>query len=161
MRPLLFLDVDGPLNPFHASLAALQEGYTAHSLRPQGWAPPLPALRVLLNPDHGEQLLRLPYELVWATTWEHEANSMIGPRVGLPELPVVELPARESAPDGVFFKTPALVEYAAGRPFVWVDDELTDRDHEYVGRHHRGAFLLHRISPAHGLVERDLDLLAR
>uniref|UniRef100_UPI000373D8D6 hypothetical protein n=1 Tax=Nocardiopsis salina TaxID=245836 RepID=UPI000373D8D6 len=158
MRPLLFLDVDGPLNPFHASLAALQEGYTAHSLRPRGWAPPLSALRVLLNPDHGAQLLGLPYELVWATTWEHEANSMIGPRVGLPELPVVELPARESAPAGIFFKTPALVEYAAGRPFVWVDDEVTDRDHEYVGRHHRGAFLLHRISPAQGLVERDLDL---
>jgi hypothetical protein len=28
--------------------------------------------------------------LVRYTTWEHESNEFIGPRIGLPELPVIE-----------------------------------------------------------------------
>jgi hypothetical protein len=34
----------------------------------------------------------------------------------------------QPADDGVHWKTRALVARAAGRPFVWVDDEIRDAD---------------------------------
>ncbi|CAL9388856.1 hypothetical protein SUDANB121_01222 [Nocardiopsis dassonvillei] len=157
--PLLFLDVDGPLNPFRASGRHRPDGYTTHRLRPEGWAEAPKPLRVWLRPDHGERLLSLPYTLVWATTWEHDANTMIGPVLGLPELPVVELPHWSSATGGLCFKTAALVEYAAGRPFAWVDDMITGHDADWVRRHHPGPALLHRVDPRIGLLDADFRSL--
>ena len=158
-QPLLFIDVDGPLNPFRAGPSDL-EGYTVHRLRPTGWEPPARPLDVWLNPDHGEELLALPYELVWATTWEDEANTMIGPVLGLPELPVVKLPGPLDARHGLFFKTPVLAEYAQERPFAWIDDGITERDRVWLARNHIADVLPHRIDPAVGLWEKDFDLLA-
>jgi len=43
----------------------------------------------------GPRLLALPGELVWATTWQGEANEVIAPRLGLPGLPVVTWPDAE------------------------------------------------------------------
>ena len=42
---------------------------------------------------HGPRLLALGGELWWATAWMDEANDVFGPLLGLPELPVVDLPA--------------------------------------------------------------------
>lgn len=53
----------------------------------------------------------MPYELVWAATRGHDANTMIGPVLGLPELPVVGLPMRINADHGPFFKTLVLAGY--------------------------------------------------
>jgi len=39
------------------------------------------------------------YDLIWATTWEHDANKHIAPRLGLPPLPVVEFSAYRPRPD--------------------------------------------------------------
>ncbi|MDE3720521.1 hypothetical protein PWG71_03910 [Nocardiopsis sp. N85] len=158
-RPLLFLDVDGPLNPFRAKARRRPDGYTTHRLRPHGWEDTPRPLRVWLRPDHGERLLALPYTLVWATTWEHDANTMIGPVLGLPELPVVELPHWSTAAEGLCFKTTTLVEYADGRPFAWVDDMITDRDVDLVRRRHPGAALLHRVDPRPGLLDADFRRL--
>lgn len=67
-RPLLLLDVDGPLNPFRATKP---EGYTAHRLPTAG-----SSFQVWLNPGHGRMLLdfadRHGVELVWCTTWWRE-----------------------------------------------------------------------------------------
>jgi rhodanese-related sulfurtransferase len=82
-------------------------------------------LRVWLNPDHGAALLGLPYELVWATTWMHDANTLIAPQLGLPGLPVIEWPRMfHDDADGIHWKTRHVVDWAAGRPFAWVDDEF-------------------------------------
>lgn len=166
-RPLLLLDVDGPLNPFRAKRFRRPRGYATHRMRPDGWVAyrtargkPAGTLRVRLNPGHGAELLGLPYELVWATAWTHDANLMIGPRVGLPELPVIDWPEKGGAdPDGIHWKTRHVVEWAAGRPFAWVDDEIRDRDREWVGEHHDGAALLHRVDPRVGLAEPDFAVL--
>ncbi|OON82173.1 hypothetical protein [Streptomyces tsukubensis] len=156
MKPLLLIDVDGPLNPFAAPSAPA--GFTAHEMRPAGWGFPSP-LRVLLDPRHGAELRGLSrwYEPVWATTWEDRANAWIGPRLGLPWLPYVQWPpdALAWAPAGTYWKTPAVVEYAAGRPFAWVDDEIGDPDRAWVRGHHPGAALLSRIDPSVGLVRED------
>lgn len=159
--PLLFLDVDGPLNPFRAPGERRPDGYTTHRLRPRGWEDAPKPLRVWLRPDHGEHLLALPYTLVWATTWEYDANTMIGPVIGLPELPVVELPHWSAATGGLCFKTTALVEYADGRPFAWVDDMITDQDVDWVHRHHPSPALLHRVDPRIGLLYTDFRNLGQ
>ncbi|NRQ32348.1 hypothetical protein HII36_10930 [Nonomuraea sp. NN258] len=72
-RPLVFLDVDGPLLPFGED--------------PRGASPATPP-----TPEVGRRLAALPGALVWATTWEERANTDLAPRLGLPRLPVVTWP---------------------------------------------------------------------
>ncbi|MER6126089.1 hypothetical protein ABT173_26395 [Streptomyces sp. NPDC001795] len=162
-RPLLLLDVDGPLNPFRAAYLR-HRGYVTRRLHPANWsARQKPGsrrlrrgLRVRLHPGHGARLLALPYELAWATTWMHEANEMIAPVIGLPELPVIEWPelfARD--PEGLYWKTRTIVEWAAGRPFVWVDDMITDLDVQHVTDHHDGRALLLPVDARRGLGARE------
>lgn len=163
-RPLLLLDVDGPLNPFDAPPHRRPAGYQTHRLSPSGWTGRRP-LRVWLNPSHGPALLALPADLVWCTTWEHDANRMIGPRIGLPELPVIEWPPDrgpgQHGTPSVHWKTRTVIEYAAGRPFVWVDDEVTAADREYVAARHRGVARLHDVNPRIGLAAEDFDFIGR
>lgn len=165
-RPLLLIDVDGPLNPFAAKATRRPDGYTTHRMSPTSWvsrhANPRDAkpLRVWLNHQHGAMLQALPYELVWCTTWQAEANEWIGPHLGLPELPHVpfeELWARR--PDGTYFKTWDVVRWAQGRPFAWVDDEIGAADQEFVADIHDGPALLHHINPAKGLLPADFQAL--
>ncbi|MFD7793598.1 hypothetical protein [Streptomyces sp. NPDC059759] len=171
-KPLLLLDVDGPLNPFAAPPHRRPTGYQTHRMKPDSWVAQHPytpehrvkPLRVWLNPAHGAALLTLPFDLVWATTWEHDANEWIGWRIGLPReqnLPVIEFGDQFiERPDGTYVKTWKVVEYAAGRPFAWVDDQVDDVDREYVAKHHDGPALLHWIDPARGLTDDDFALLA-
>ncbi len=161
-KPLLLIDVDGPLNPYAAKPERRPAGYGTHRMSPTGWTGAKP-LRVWLNPDHGDELLALAeaYELVWATTWKGEANDWIGPRLGLPELPFVDWPRMHGkAPRGTFWKTQYILEYAAGRPFAWIDDDITSYDHEYVERNHLAAALLLRVDERIGLTRPDFDALA-
>lgn len=166
-RPLLLLDVDGPLNPYAAKATRRPEGYVTHRMRPASWVARFPnpgyakPLRVWLNPSHGPALLRLPFDLVWCTTWRAEANEWIAPHIGLPALPFVDWAEEEMWADtaGCFWKTERVVEYAAGRAFAWVDDEVTDKDREYVARHHAGPALLHAVSPRVGLTDADFEAL--
>ena len=110
----------------------------------------------------GPSLLDLGGELWWATTWMDEANDVIGPLLGLPQLPVVDLPAWEDdfVDDALCWKTRALVAHAAGRPFVWFDDEPTWRDDEYVAAHHSAPALLYRTDPEVGLTKADFEAVA-
>jgi hypothetical protein len=59
-------------------------------------------------------------------------------------------------PAELHWKTHTLVGLAAGRPFAWVDDEITDVDRYRVSAHHPGRALLHGVDPEHGLTEADL-----
>ncbi len=162
MKPLLLIDVDGPLNPYAAQAQRRPEGYTTHRMRPTGWTEVKP-LRVWLNPAHGEELRALSrlYDLVWATTWKGEANEWIGPHLGLPELPYIDWPQMHGkAPRGTFWKTQYILPYAAGRPFAWVDDDITGYDREMVEREHLAAALLVHVDPRIGLTRPDFDALA-
>ncbi|MFB6717592.1 MULTISPECIES: hypothetical protein [unclassified Streptomyces] len=163
MKPLLLIDIDGPLNPYAAFvLRRIPDGYARHLMRPTGWdyGPPLP---VLLNPDHGRALLGLAdrFELVWATTWKDEANEWIGPHLGLPPLPYIDWPSMHGgAPDGTYWKTQYVVEYAAGRPFAWIDDEIAEQDRQWVSGQGAAESLLLWIDPRIGLLPADFEALA-
>ncbi|WP_280726299.1 HAD domain-containing protein [Kitasatospora sp. MAA4] len=159
-RPLLFLDVDGPLIPFGAP-----DGYPTFRWRSEPQAGDEDSLLGRINPDHGPRLAALPCELVWATAWMEDANAYVAPRLGLPELAVVSWPEPSDEEEwdwrhGVHWKTRALVAWAAGRPFVWVDDEITDADRAWVSAQHRGPALLHRVDPRRGLVDADFAVIA-
>ncbi|MEV0536140.1 HAD domain-containing protein [Kitasatospora sp. NPDC050463] len=155
-RPLLFLDVDGPLIPFGG---AAQE-YPTGATDPEPLDAAANPLLARINPEHGRRLAALPCELVWATTWMADANECIAPRIGLPQLAVVAWPEPSDSDDqderrGLHWKTRALVAWAAGRPFVWVDDEVTAVDRAWVAANHQGPALLHRVDPRLGLTDGD------
>jgi hypothetical protein len=57
------------------------------------------------------------------------------------------------------WKTRALVAWAAGRPFAWVDDEITEADEDWVAIHHRGRALLRRVEAAQGITNADLNTI--
>ncbi|MCX4664448.1 hypothetical protein [Streptomyces uncialis] len=164
-----------PLNPFAAKPHRRPEGYGTHRLLTPSWKAAesrrlaergLPGravrpLRVWLNPEHGPALAALPFDLVWATTWEEEANDFIAPVLGLPPLPFVPWSSPRPEPaDGVFWKTPEIAAWADGRAFAWVDDEITDADRTWVAAHHHGPALLRRIDPRSGLTADDFAALS-
>jgi len=49
-----------------------------------------------------------------------------------------------------------LALWAAGRPFAWLDDEITDADQRWVAAHHPQPAPLHEIDPYQGLTDADL-----
>ncbi|GIH02193.1 hypothetical protein Rhe02_02600 [Rhizocola hellebori] len=130
--PVTFLDVDGTL---------LRYGHEPAEI----------------SPDIASFLSSLPGHLVWATAWLEDANDAISPVLGLPRLPVV---AWHDVPeDGLHWKTRDIVAWAAGRAFVWIDDELTDVDRDWVGAFHPGPALLHRVDSAVGLTRDDAEII--
>lgn len=158
-KPLLFLDVDGPLNPYMALKDKTPpEGYTMHRAYPNGTD--RAGFDLLLNHGHGAKLLDLPYELVWATTWEKHAHEWIGCHIGLPELPVIEFgPSPARSDSRLHWKTERLIEYAEGRPFVWVDDECSTYDWSHIQGEHGPHGDIYRVDPRHGLKGSDFYLL--
>lgn len=150
--PLLFLDVDGPLIPFGGTGYRTVAGPGEESGNP---------LLARLDPGLGSRLLGLPCELVWATTWEDEANETLCPRLGLPRLPVVYWPepSGDEGLDGLHWKTRTILERAGGRPFAWADDEITPADRAWAAAHHPAPTLLHRVDPRTGLTDADFDAL--
>ncbi|MGW2701159.1 HAD domain-containing protein [Streptomyces sp. NPDC001340] len=151
---LLFLDVDGPLIPFGAADRAYPVYDSGRPLPPDAAGHPL-LNRV--DPALGGRLAGLGCELVWATTWMDDANTCLAPWLSLPPLPVVEWPDEDEPPDLLHWKTRPLVAWAAGRPFVWIDDELTEADRSWVAVHHPGPALLHRVDHRYGLTEADFE----
>ncbi|RKE22647.1 hypothetical protein [Streptomyces sp. TLI_171] len=163
MLPLLFLDVDGPLIPFGGDAAQHRVHLTERRIREViREANPL---LTRLDPANGPRIAALPARPVWATTWMDEANACVAPLLGLPDLPVLDEPDGDTGPDGcplppqLHWKTAALVGYAAGRPFAWVDDEIGAADRAWVAAHHPGPALLHRVDPRVGLTEDDFAVL--
>ncbi|MEV0032203.1 HAD domain-containing protein [Nocardia sp. NPDC050793] len=156
-RPVLFLDVDGPLIPFGEKVA---DG--SDSVLHQG-SGESNSLTARVNPELGPLLSSLGCELVWATTCMHDANRYVGPILGLPTLAVMGWPdTQDDRIDtwfGLHWKTRTLVERAAGRSFIWIDDEIGDNDEEWVSAHHTGRALLHRVDARVGLQPSDFDVL--
>ena len=157
----LLIDVDGPLNPFSGTNRPREKaGYRKFQMSPLLWSGP--PLNVWLRADHGPEILQLAEEAklepVWATTWEDEANTMIGPRIGLPELPVIHFRG------SLEWKFPEVLKETAGHPIAWWDDDF------YLFNEARDNFLkargdlptlLHTVSPRLGLTSEDFDMVRK
>ncbi|MBC7274098.1 MAG: hypothetical protein H5T76_36255 [Streptomyces sp.] len=158
---LLFLDIDGTLIPFGGPGPYPEYGAGGRA------AGAHPLLR-RVDPALGARLRGLGCELVWATTWLDDANDLVAPWLGLPSLPVVQWPdPRPSEPGESYgwprsllhWKTPALVRWAAGRAFVWVDDEVGEVDRDWVAVHHPAPALVHRVDHRYGVTGADLAVV--
>lgn len=174
-RGLLLLDVDGPLNPYRAWRPAgyltYRETRSGDWIRGRSWRR---GHTVRFHPGHGALLRGLAddtgLELVWATAWEHAANTRVAPAIGLDPLPVIEFPDPDVRREhgrlywraGGGWKWPGVTAYAAGRPLAWLDDEHDDGGYAKA----RAAFdrdragsptLLCHVDPRHGLLREHLD----
>lgn len=154
---ILFLDIDGTILPFGAS-----RPYPVYDGEVAAGHP----LLTRVDPGLGARLSALGCELVWATTWEAtDANELLAPWLGLPPLPAVDWPDTPEAPDapdeegGLHWKTRPLMDRSAGRPFIWVDDELGEVDRAWVAAHHPAPALLHRVDHRYGLTDADLTVV--
>ena len=135
-RVVIAMDVDGVLN------VSPDEGTVTHDLHmPAGTLPKSPFLRgggltdltgkVHLRPEYGRWLNRLREraDLVWATTWEHAANTHLAPLLGIDPIPVGISTDRQHPRfgyvkngDSAAWKAEALDEAFPGQPLIWVDD---------------------------------------
>jgi hypothetical protein len=160
VRPLLLLDIDGVLNPWAA--AACPPGYVAHRFR-AGWRR---RRQAWLRPEHGPELLglaeRTGAELAWATSWAHDANTMVGAALGLPTLRVVEFagPHSDTGPEWKFL---AVARFAYERPLAWLDDDFELRPvakARFLDRREPPTLLV-ATDPAIGVTGHDLGVVER
>ncbi|WP_326811833.1 HAD domain-containing protein [Streptomyces scopuliridis] len=157
--PYLLLDVDGVLVPFPGADGSTPATHARHDVVPTGRSADNP-VTVWLDPAHGPMLMdKIGTGLVtpvWCTSWRQDATTLIGPLLGLPNLPYVELPRPQittSHPNGYLWKRDHVDAWLGDAPAVWIDDDFTSLDHAWAAeRTTRGAAtLLIQPDPCAGL----------
>ncbi len=115
-HPLLFVDIDGVLNPYGGSCP---DGFSEHWLFPNEDEP------VRVCNRHGEWLHELArhYDLMWGSSWSDEERAALADIIDLPYFHgAVELPRGQFDPA---LKVPAIERAAGPRSIAWIDDLLT------------------------------------
>ncbi len=145
--PLLFLDVDGVLNPF----PDCPPGFTEYDFFPEDDEP------VRLAALHVGWLRELAavFDIVWASGWGEDANRLLSPFFNLPELPLVTLPPIPFEPHE---KVPGIAVFAGDRPAAWVDDNVTPEAREWAEQR-KPSTLLVAVHSAKGLERPAVDEL--
>ena len=99
---------------------------------------------------------------VWCTSWRQDATTLVGPLLGLPPLPHVDLPRPQittSHPNGYLWKRDHVDAWLADAPVAWIDDDFTALDHAWArARNAEGiATLLIQPDPHVGLLPAHLQ----
>jgi hypothetical protein len=148
-KPLLFVDVDGVLNPYGGPCPA---GYEEHWLFPEDEEP------VRINQHHGAWLHELAevFDLWWGSSWTVKDRVLLGSVLDLPPfLGAVDLPSGQFDPA---LKVPAIELAAAGRPLAWIDDLLTPDAWAWAESRPAPTCLI-QVDPANGLTRQHVRAL--
>jgi hypothetical protein len=147
-RPILLVDVDGVLNPY--GFDAPPEGFQRFDVF-SGEEP------VLVSRMHGRWLRELGavFDLMWATSWNDDANRLLAPLLGIEALPVVSMPEPPFPPSAKV----GLIAAAIGSSVAaWLDDQHGEAAQAWANAR-RDPTLLVGIEPAIGLRRNDVDRL--
>lgn len=150
MRPLLFVDIDGVLNPHGSEVCP--PGYVEHALFPVDDEP------VRVCQEHGAWLHELAdhFDLMWGTAWTEADRVVLGTVLSLPEFRgAVVLPRGRFDPGE---KVPAVAALAGSRAVAWIDDMLTTDAWSWA-EDREAPTLLVPIDPAFGLTREVVDRL--
>lgn len=93
------------------------------------------------------------FEPARCSWWTYHSDS-VGRAILLGGFPYVQMDGRA---DG-FSKVPGILRYVGDRPFVWLDDDVTDHELEVLDAEH-GDHLVVRVDPATGLTTESLTLV--
>ncbi|MCW8219179.1 HAD domain-containing protein [Streptomyces griseolus] len=136
--PYLLLDIDGVLIPFPAADGSTPPTHVRHTIVPTGRHPDDP-VPIWLDPRQGGILTDLLTSglvtPVWCTSWRRDATTIIGPLLGLPDFPYLDLPRPQittSHPDGYLWKRGYADTWLGRAPAVWIDDDFTSLDHAWA-----------------------------
>ncbi|MGY4952198.1 hypothetical protein [Streptomyces sp. NEAU-L66] len=138
--PFFLLDIDGVLIPFPTKDGDTLPTHVRHDVVPTGRNPEDP-VTIWLDPTHGPLLMDVARSgLVtpaWCTSWRQDAAGMIGPLLGIPAFPYVDLPRPRittSHPHGYLWKRDHVAVWTKESPIAWIDDDFTHLDHEWAAR---------------------------
>jgi SAM-dependent methyltransferase len=163
----LLLDIDGVFIPFPDAEGNGPPTHTRHDVVPTGYDPTQP-VPIWLDPAVGaliaEFLLAEPVEAVWASSWQVDADPIIGRRLGLPPLGYIPLgrPAiTTSHPHGYLWKRDPVSAWLGDRPAAWIDDDFTGLDHKWAADRNAAGIptLLVQPNPRLGLLAEHLTML--
>jgi hypothetical protein len=148
-KPLLLLDLDGVLSCFGDTdrVDVVHDRLT----QPRG--------SVILVPSGSAQrisTLATHFDMVWATTWEHEAVEQFAVPIGIPgadRWPVIEFRNTQAGGTWKLNDVKLFAARHAGRPLAWIDDEIHPDARDWAQqRNEQGQpTLLIRPMPERGL----------
>lgn len=150
-RPLLFVDIDGVLNPIGPRCPS---GFVEHRLFP-GRDP----VRVCALHSDWLHELSTPFQLVWGSWWTETGRAALASVLDLPRFQgAVRRPEDYlMTPD---WKVPVVAELAGARPLAWLDDQFTPGAVSWAEQRLEPTLLI-PVAPDLGLSRDHVDRLLR
>ncbi len=148
-RPILFVDIDGVLNPFAGPCPL---GFAEVDLLPDDDEP------VRICTAHGGWLDHLSesFDLIWATAWTEEERRLLRTVLHHPDfVAAATMPPKPFHPRR---KLETIRDLASYRSAAWIDDMITDEARTWASGRQEPTLLL-EADPSVGMTRTQVDEL--